>query len=232
MLMVYLFLGNIDSVGKCQKQKSETSPDIPFEVAKSMKKKLLGERSPNHAIFYILISHYETEKDSKDPYYYFPGHVFVLEKVPNSTRFNMYQSYIQEYEMGQYIDNNKSLSVGRTTLTQWLDGIIDMFQHPWNEKTSEFWSKMTHTNAQELSGSLNGFDINRHVKVCCHRSKVKNCDASLKKLVLKHIKIIEGLDYEKLHSTYGNHPSELNEYTPKTAASILGDLKEIQSKLV
>lgn len=232
MLMVYLFLGNIDSVGKCQAQKSKSSPDIPLTVAESMKPKLLKEKPSNHAIFYILISHYETEKDSKDPYYYFPGHVFVLEKVPNSTRFNMYQSYIQEYDMGQYIDNNKSISVGTTKLAKWLDGIIDMFTHPWNEKTSAFWAEMTHTNAQELSNSLNGFDINRHVKVCCHRSVVKSCDASLKKLVLKHIKIIRGLDQEKLYSTYGTHPSELNEYTPKTAAAILQELEAIKTKLV
>lgn len=232
MLMVYLFIGNINSVGQCQKQKSKSSPDVPLDVAKAMRTKLLRENQPNHTIFYILISHYETEKDSKDPYYYFPGHVFVLEKVPNSTRFNMYQSYIQEYEMGQYIDNNKSLSVGRTKLSKWLDGMVDMFTHPWDETTSAFWADMTHTNAQELSRSLNGFDINKHVKVCCHRSVVKSCDASLKKLVLKHIKIIQGFDEEKLHSTYGTHPSELNEYVPKTAATILDELKVIKSKLV
>jgi hypothetical protein len=232
MLMVYLLIGNTNSVGQCQKQKSKSSPDIPLNVANAMRTKLLRESQSNHTIFYILISHYETEKDSKDPYYYFPGHVFIIEKVPKSTRFNMYQSYIQEYDMSQYIDNAKSQSVGRTKLTTWLDGIVDMFTHPWNERTSAFWSDMTHTNAQELSNSLNGFDINRHVKVCCHRSVVKSCDASLKKLVLKHIKLIQGIDTDQLHTTYGHHPSELNEYTPMSAASILEELKVIKSKLL
>jgi hypothetical protein len=130
-----------------------------------------------------------SDNDQED---YFPGHVFVIEKIPcgNINRYKLYQSYINQYTLsGHYQKNHNSMEVseqdlkiifGRTgvdsknmrinTKNQ-KNGVSTIFsEKEWGKDTTNAWEKLTYVPSEKY----NGFSTT-NLKFCYQKVKVISC---------------------------------------------------------
>ncbi len=144
------------------------------------------------------------ETDQQD---YFPGHVFVIEKIPcgNINRYKLYQSYINQYTLsGHYQKNNNSMEVSEQDLKDIFgktgvnaknmiinsknkrNGVSTIFMdNEWNKYTTHAWEKLTYVPSEKY----NGFSTN-NLKFCYQKVRVLSCykillnfvDSAIKKM--------------------------------------------------
>jgi hypothetical protein len=232
VMMMYLLLGSdaIKQLPYCNndeiQKRFSTTQTSSIDVSSSLNDHIFS--NDGHTIFYILLTNYKTPDDDKGVKYFFPGHVFVVERTP-IFKFNLYQSYIDKYDMNQYISDAKSLSIGKTKMKRLMNSLSLMMQTPkWDNSTSEFWSELTNTSIEE-SNSFIGMDIG-NILLCYSKSDVKDCNASLLSLLDKHIDILEKTPDKS--QIYGSHTDiKNNEIPPLTVAQMLNHFTEIKKKM-
>lgn len=122
---------------------------------------------------------------------FFPGHVFVIERFvypsEKASRFNIYQSYINNYDLQGHQNLNRSLSVSRNVARDIADNFVKMFEqdaaHAWDESTTAFWERFAHVKCPQYEGhqfSLQSF-------MCYTKCNTQNCTNNLKILIQKKL---------------------------------------------
>ncbi len=106
---------------------------------------------------------------------YFPGHVFVIEKIPcnNTNKYKLYQSYINEYDLeGHYEKNENSMDISESKLKDILEkGTKQIFiNSEWDQNISNYWKELTHVDANQF----NGYSTN-NLKFCYQKVQVNSC---------------------------------------------------------
>jgi hypothetical protein len=162
---------------------------------------LFDNNDPKRVFYYIMItdgsmtrSHSQKNDVTKEDY--FPGHVFVIEKIPCSTKpkFKLYQSFIGEYTLkGHFNKNHKSLKMSGKELKKILgktgilnnkdkiDGVSTIFtDNIWSPRTTEMWEKLTHVK----SDNYNGFST-KELRFCYQKIYVDTCFSILNKFANK-----------------------------------------------
>jgi hypothetical protein len=108
----------------------------------------------------------------------FPGHVFLLEKVPyidkngvRTSKYFLYQSYINKYTLKDYLNKNgKTFEISKDKVLSYIEGMIKLMVEPkWTKETSKFWKEFTHVNSSDFN------ECNFHrIKPCYLKFKMKD----------------------------------------------------------
>jgi len=153
-------------------------------------------------LYYILLTDgYFTFDDKYKKSAYFPGHVFILEQIPNKPYYYLYQSYINQYDLKQYIEkNNRTLKFQYKKVKKLLDDLQYILNtDKWDDSCIKKWKEFTHVDTSELKDSR----CKNNFFLCIKRSKVVDC--------LKHIKLytkqkLDEIEYnKKINADNSNH---------------------------
>jgi hypothetical protein len=167
------------------------------DVMRKMKSTILNKRVTNRYIYYILMNdgHFDMPNAGK---VYFPGHVFILERVyyEGKTYFNLYQSYINKYDLQGYYTKNKTL---RYTFEE-IGSLIGKLQYitkndTWDDKCIQYWLDFTHVDTSNLRGSHQGGKL----FICFSYEILKLCIENIKEYVKEKVNSINGKDYSKVY---------------------------------
>jgi hypothetical protein len=134
---------------------------------------------------------------------YFPGHVFVIEKL--GTGYRLYQSYVEQYDLAGHVKHNAgSLDVSARDMGAMMRGLVRMMTVPvWDAQTTAFWRLLTHVDASAFEGR----DFGDSVFLCYRVFRSSDCLSTLRTLVRD---TLEELDAPALSSdragrrTYGD----------------------------
>lgn len=170
--------------------KRETNKD----VYSKMRAKILRKKASSRELYYILMNDnsfpYPAALNKEDAF--FPGHVFILEKIPGNPEpfYYMYQSYINEYDLNGHLERHKKtlrMTYAETKALMskigYIVGVTRDYARPrpltWDENCVQFWKDFTFVDTSDILGSI----TENHLFICCASSKVKGCVKNIEKYV-------------------------------------------------
>jgi len=166
-------------------------------VMKKMRHVILNKKVTNRYIYYILMNdgYFDLPNGEK---VYFPGHVFILERVYYGGKpyFNLYQSYINKYDLQGYYTKNKTV---RYTMKQ-IEVLIDKLSYitkneTWDDKCVQYWLDFTMVDTSNLRGSRQGGKL----FICFSYEILKLCIENIKEYVKEKISSINSQDLSKVY---------------------------------
>lgn len=236
VMMMYLMLGTeaMGTVHKCdvqnvrsrRKAKGDAMPTTG-EIARNLKA-AIQSKVAERALYYVMITDGKmapVTPERAGQTAYFPGHVFVIERLKRGT-CNLYQSYINQYDMAENIKDNKSLSIGRKRMTFLLDGLVSLMEkNAWDAECTKFWKELTNVDAPQFEG----FQIHGTLLMCFRQVVTNNCLSKLKILVDQ---VLEELHTKKPDpdAVYGD-PNLYGDAIPLTNAQMLKSMTELRDKM-
>ena len=198
VMTMYLLLGTkaLDSTTQCDVSNvkgsrigttavNASTPDEARALVESLRTILFKQPQlrQRRELHYVMITdgtmpHAQAEVAQAAPIY-FPGHVFVIER--NENRYFLYQSYINRYDLVQYIaSKGGSAEVERSALDGLLGMLSDSVARPvWTPKCTEAWHALTGVSAAQFEG----FSKEGAIMMCRTRVDVLACSSKLAELV-------------------------------------------------
>lgn len=171
----------------------------------------------------------------------FPGHVFVLEKLPRGT-FNIYQSYIYHYDLAEYINAAKSLSVSKKRMAKLLDGLVYILDTPvWDRNSTHAWMQFTNTPLDHSRKWEGCTRADNTMLPCVVKVRTGACISSLTELVNSTLKKLLAVPESQRSKIYGDasmFPAANRERgdaprpAPLTVAAMISELRELSDKLL
>lgn len=147
---------------------------------------ILKSSPTTRKLYYVMFTSAELPHvDGEKQQVSFPGHVFVFDKSYNKDtkqpKFNMYQSYINQYDLeGAIRKNNNSLEISYKDMEYIVNSMIYFFHNGiWDVNVSKFWKKLTYTDAAEYENHI----ITGNILFCCRIVNVKSCTSTLLRLL-------------------------------------------------
>lgn len=246
VMFMYLFLGDkaYRYTGHCDVQnvqlRYKESGDASLSLLNAFRKELLSPDATERELYYVMLTDgyvpiVDNVNNESTPVanvnvvpnkVYFPGHVFVIEKIPPSAkcnldvvegnakvttasnsnsnsarnsnsnrkpksstkqtpRYNIYQSYIDEYDFAGHVVKNKSLSCSYNRMsTTIVDGLQHIFSTPtWNAKDNEFWKEFTYVDGSQWNGGV----FKGNILFCYTRVTTTTCVAQLRVFLQKKL---------------------------------------------
>jgi hypothetical protein len=172
--------------------------DNSSSIASKMKKDILRKTDKRYVYYIMLTDGYFIKPDGSKAF--FPGHVFVIEKIPwgSQTVYYLYQSYIDNYTFAQYIDKYKTIKISQKKVEYYMSKINDMVSNRvWDADFVKFWQDLTKV---DTSNMLNGVPQDAFF-VCYRKIKSENCMKNL----LSFVKSIrKTIPKEKEGEIYGS----------------------------
>ncbi len=187
------------------------------------------------ALFYVLLTDGPMQR-APEPAPSFPGHVFVIERLPRGT-FNVMQSYIGHYDLSGHIDAWGGLSVGRRAMTRILDGLVSIGDAGvWDRECSDAWQALTHTPA-EHARQWEGATLGRRTLLPCFKTvQPQGCLTQLREIVDGALDRLAALPDPD--AVYGDPsmfpaagPHEAPRPAPLTVAQMQRDLLVLRAKM-
>lgn len=161
---------------------------------------------------------------------YFPGHVFVVERLPRGT-FNLYQSYVGKYDLAGVIDRH-SLSKGRRSMGAIMRGLCAMMQRGvWDARTTRFWRTLTDVDGSAFEGCGFGKDA---MLVCYRSAGTLSCVSYLRDFVRGKLASLKQVPRALDSTVYGSRDAYDHDAASKpllTNAQMRTDLGKLLSKL-
>lgn len=184
VMMMYLLFGtkSLKHTRHCDVpnvvQRHLRSQDNSIVIANKLKMDIM-RKTKNRYIYYVMLTDgYFVKHDGSRVF--FPGHVFLIEKVPgmnaSDTEYFIYQSYINEYTLETQVNMNQKKKVDSKKIKYYMDNLNRMAKDKiWDEKFTEFWKDMTHVDTKHMNGSrpLQAF------LVCFQKVQHKQCAEEL-----------------------------------------------------
>lgn len=202
--------------------------DNNLDIVNKLKKDVLNKRCKYRYLYYILMTDASFPmKDQQDKF--FPGHVFLLEKIPGEPdpSFYFYQSYINEYDInGHYNKNNKTLKVSYKKTSELMDKLRYIITNEiWDEKCVKYWKEFTFVDtSQTLQGSSSG----NKFFMCYRKTKATACLEHVKKYVNdKH----RTVDLSKPHDIYGDVSLYDADQKPLTNYEMHAQLNDLRARI-
>lgn len=207
VMLMYLFLGTkaFHYTSFCDvpvvQERYKRQGNASLDVLKKFEKELLATRCKRRELYYVMLTDgYLTRPGASasapGPKIYFPGHVFVVEKLPSCTncetpsefagrlpRFNLYQSYVLAYELGGHIANNSSLACSYERMqSDILPGLRRAFENPvWTAQDAEFWKRFTFVDGSEWNDAA----LAGTIFFCYTKVTTSSCVVRLRKFLLE-----------------------------------------------
>lgn len=202
--VVFLLFGNkalnytsycdVQNVVQRHHYKIDNSQNIALKLQKDITRK-----TTKRYVYYIMLTDgYFNKPDGTKAF--FPGHVFVIEKIPwgDQTMYYIYQSYIDKYTFAEYIDTYKSIKVTPEKIKYYMEKINDMVnKRVWDIEFVKFWQDLTKV---DTSNMLNGVPDNAFF-VCYRKIRSENCMKNLKSFVKKILKDIPKNSDEQIYGS-------------------------------
>lgn len=146
-------------------------------IIKELTKQLFSKREKSRTLYYILLSDgYFPQSTATNQPKYFPGHVFILEKIYDDDIkthvFFFYQSYINQYTLKEHIQMNKGLRITSTQAQQLLSDLASVLQSKtWDRNNVRKWYNITFADSSNLldTESQNRFYL------CFRKAKTTTC---------------------------------------------------------
>lgn len=241
VMLMQFFLGDqgLQMARECDTrkviQRHQDGQEHNTGIIKSLRKQLLSRTEKARTIYYILLTDgYFPHKESK-PDEYFPGHVFVLEKVwdnaINEHYYYFYQSYINKYTLDGHIIKNKGLRINRKRATELLNDLEQVLaSSTWSNSNIKRWLNMTFINTEAFKDtkSQNRFYL------CFRKAKTDVCLSRLSSYLLQVQQEIDQLidsDPSKVNATYGDTMLYDNDSVPLTNGEMRLEVKTLLSKI-
>lgn len=192
-------------------------------VVKKMEKNVLSKQVTHRYIYYILMNDgYFQHPDGKQRY--FPGHVFILEKIPatpdTEVSFNVYQSYINQYDLKGYLGRvNNTFHYSFEETKQLLKKIEYIVTNDvWDEKCVQYWKDFTHVDTTSMLGASQKGTLS----ICYTYDKVSNCLHNIERYAIRKLDQItakRNVDHSKV---YG----DMSLYTSSAKPLSIGEMKK------
>jgi hypothetical protein len=193
----------------------------------SMRKNVLNRGIKNRYIYYILMNdgyfpHPEGDK-------YFPGHVFIVEKIPASEEhpivYNVYQSYINQYDLKGYLQNsNNTFQYSHDEMKLLMSKLHYILTNGiWDEKCIQYWKDFTHVDTEGLRGS----SCKDVLSVCFTYDKVYNCLENIEKYAVRKLNETVSKSKSAKHNIYGNKALYTGRAQPHTVEEMQKHLTNI-----
>lgn len=123
----------------------------------------------------------------------FPGHVFVIErswkanvydKTVLEPRYSIYQSYIGEYDMGEFVRKNPHLlDMPEAKMKRLLDGLVNLMKAPmWTPANSQLWHELT-TVSLETCKKFENYVIGGRILPCFRQLSLSQCTLTFHNLI-------------------------------------------------
>lgn len=204
-------------------------------ILHELKKQIFSTREKSRTLYYILLSDgYFPGKDvnNDDIQKYFPGHVFILEKIYNvSTKqhiFYFYQSYINKYTLTEHIEMNKGLKISRKRAEELLDDLSSILKSPtWNNDNVKKWYDITFVDSSDFLETKS----HQQFYLCFRKAKTTDCLDKLKKYLNKKHKIISKISSSERDVIYGNEQLYDKSIKPLTNKQILIEIESLLYKI-
>lgn len=206
-------------------ERHKSNEDDNVKISSNMYNDILRKTSKRHVYYVMLTDGYFTKPDGSRVF--FPGHVFVLEKVPwgDNMFFHIYQSYIQQYTFGEFVDKYKSIKLSEQKMRYYLSSIMNMVvNRVWNEAFIKFYKDMTKVDTSHM---LNGIPDNAFY-VCYRKVPHHHCVKNLNGFVKSVLKKIPD-DFD--NTIYGDISSFDQESNPLTNGELKKELSSLLKKL-
>jgi hypothetical protein len=194
---VYCDVGNVVS-------RHQNNIDNSSTIAFKMKKDILRTTDKRYVYYIMLTDGYFVKPDGNRGF--FPGHVFVIEKIPWGEKmiYYLYQSYIDNYTFADYVKIYKSIRINQKKIEYYMEKINDMVNNQiWDADFVKFWKDLTKV---DTSNMLNGKPQEAFF-VCYRKIRSENCMKNLKefvKKVKKSIPISNAVNGEVSNNIYGS----------------------------
>jgi hypothetical protein len=210
----------------------ETNKQILLEL----QKQLFSKREKARTLYYVLLSDGyfpdANATDATDDQKYFPGHVFILEKVYDTLKrkhyFYFYQSYINKYSLSEHIEMNKGLKISGSRAQELINDLTGVLTAPsWSQENVRKWYDMTFADSTDLldSQSKDKFFL------CFRKAKTNTCLGKLRSyLNMKH-KSLSKIDEKNMDDVYGNPNLYDNDIAPLSNKGMITEIESLLYKI-
>jgi hypothetical protein len=202
-------------------------------ILAQLTKQLFSKREKSRTLYYILLSDGYFEKDLLTQSKYFPGHVFILEKIYDSDIndhiFFFYQSYINQYTLSEHIKMNKGLKVSKSRAQQLINDLTHvMTSNTWDKDNVRRWYDMTFADSSDLLNSKS----QQKFFLCFRKAKTTTCLQRLEKyLKSKQQILLSKVQEGKADDVYGDVTLYDNTIKPLTNKQMLVSTQALLSKI-
>lgn len=170
-------------------------------VFAKMRSSLLHKNIKSRYVNYILFN--DGYFPLGDGQIYFPGHVFIVEKVPSSNgrepSYNLYQSYINKYDLKGYYEQNKNtFKYTYQQMKNLLEKLNYILNAPhWDAQCVRYWKDFTFVDTINIQGAVHQGKL----FVCFSHDKLVKCVENIEKYTKDKLKDIK--NYPHKHEIYG-----------------------------
>lgn len=170
-----------------------------------LRKQLFSKKEKARTLYYVLMSDGYFPSQTGTENKYFPGHVFILEKVWNAAtrkhEYYFYQSYINKYTLREHIVMNKGLLVSTERTTELMNHLERVMKsETWSSDNVKRWYDMTFADSSNLLDSSS----KQRFYLCFRKAKTSICLEKLEKYLQKLSKKLDKLPIALLDDVYGN----------------------------
>lgn len=158
-------------------------------------------------LYYILLTDGKFKNnDIQKNDLFFPGHVFIIEKIPSNSNepyYYFYQSYINHYDLKEHIKkNNNSLKLSFTKMQVLLDNLEYVLTTPtWDQQCIDAWKNITFVDTIHLKDSI----CKDNFFLCVKKAKITDCLKHIEKYTAEKLAEIEKYPSSKLNDIYGDN---------------------------
>lgn len=204
-------------------------------IIQELRKQLFSKREKSRTLYYILLSDgYFPGKDANnnDIQKYFPGHVFILEKIYNvSTNqhiFYFYQSYINKYSLTEHIEMNNGLKISHKRAEELINDLSSVLKSPtWNNDNVKKWYDMTFVDSSDFLETQS----HQQFYLCFRKAKTTDCLDRLQKYLKKKYGIISKISSSESNVIYGNEQLYDKNIKPLSNKQMLIEIESLLYKI-
>lgn len=150
---------NIKNIDYCEvdtinnRYKEQESPmQYKREVFESFVKDIT-KKEKGRFFYYILMTNNDMKGENGTAF--FPGHVFIIDKIWNceisKNVYRIYQSYINKYDLIEHYKMSEGMQLPYNNINYVIKGINNILFSPlWNEDAVTFWKYLTFVDTTEL----------------------------------------------------------------------------------
>jgi hypothetical protein len=201
-------------------------------IISNFKADILDKKCKYRYLYYILLTDGKFPyNDSNNKEVFFPGHVFILEKIPdkNEPYFYFYQSYINDYDLKDHIKkNNNSLKLSYKNTEKLLINLEYILSaETWDTNCVDAWKYFTFTDTSNL--------LNSHSKdnffLCIRKAKVVDCLKHIEKYTVEKMKALDKVPLDnKIYGDASLYDKNQKPLTVKQMSKQLNKLYQDVSK--
>lgn len=196
---------------------------------------VLKDPPATRVLYYVMITngtlkYVGNNPAANPPTREFPGHVFVIEKLPRGT-FNLYQSYISHFKLNDVIRINSSFSLSHQKMKGIMSGVRSIFERRvWDKESTKAWQKLSHVSEKRFEGYMFGGSV----LTCYSRKSTDVCINELRTFMNRVVAALVPVSKAHPNKVYGDaamYDGSVSNVKPMTNAEMLVDLQSLQIKL-